>query len=178
MNAQDPLHALVRDAGLDATGAPGEPGDSIEYRVDAERTVGLFATTLRRLHDLDVDGLDGLDGDAARASSAALVGAPRVRRAEDVVGRVEAAFAAGELDGGERSPAYAHMPVERLVRILADGAATADERATRPVVVHGRPTLSRLWCRSGAAVGFVGCDDLAIGDRHLDLAVAIRSIAT
>jgi aminoglycoside phosphotransferase len=172
VTAQDPLRALVRDAGLDATGAAGEPGDSIEYRVDAERTVGLFATTLRRLHDLDVDGLDGLGGLDGPGD------ASRVLRVGDVVGRAEAALAAGELDGHERSAGYAHMPVERLVRILADGAAAAEARATPAVVVHGRPTLSRLWCRSGAAVGFVGWDDLAIGDRHLDLAVAIRSIAS
>lgn len=163
MTAQDPLHELVRDAGLDATGAPGEPGDSIEYRVDAERTVGLFATTLRRLHDLDVGGLGAV---------------VRMQRVEDVVRRAETALGAGELDDGRRSPAYAHMPVDRLVQILADGAAAAEARATPVVVVHGRPTLSRLWCRSGTAVGLVDWDDLAIGDRHLDLAVAIRSIAS
>ncbi len=174
MTPQDPLHALVRDAGLDATDAPGEPGDSIEYRVDAERTVGLLATTLRRLHDLDVSGLDG-----PAAASAASGSGPRRRRPEDLVRRVEAALDAGQLgDDSGRSAAYAHMPVERLVRILAEGAATAEARATAPVAVHGAPTLSRLWCRSGAAVGFVRWDDLAIGDRHLDLAVAIRSIAS
>ncbi len=162
MNAQDPLRALVRAGGLDATDAPGEPGDSIEYRVDAERTVGLLATTLRRLHDLDVSGID-------RSHD---------RGAEDVVRRVESALAAGALEPGPRSSAYAHVPVERLVRILAEGAPTATERATPAVAVHGRPTLSTLWCRSGAAVGFVGWDDLALGDRYLDLAVAIRSIAT
>lgn len=163
MTAQDPLHELVRDAGLDATGAPGEPGDSIEYRVDAERTVGLFATTLRRLHDLDVGGLGAV---------------VRMQRVEDLVRRAESALGAGELDDGRRSPAYAHMPVDRLVQILADGAAAAEARATPAVVVHGRPTLSRLWCRSGTAVGLVDWEDLAIGDRHLDLAVAIRSIAS
>jgi aminoglycoside phosphotransferase len=164
VTAQDPLLALVRDAGLDATGEPGGPGDSIEYRVDAERTVGLLATTLRRLHDLDGAAL----GD--RASYAL--------RPADVVDRVESAFADGRLDDGERSSAYAHVPVERLVQILADGAATAAERATPPVVVHGRPTLAQLWCRDGAAVGFVGWGDAAIGDRYVDLAVAIRSIAS
>lgn len=174
MTPRDPLHTLVRDAGLDATDAPGEPGDSIEYRVDAERTVGLLATTLRRLHDLDVRRLDG-----PAASSAASGSGPRRRRPEDLVRRAESALAAGELGvDGERSSAYAHMPVERLVRILAEGAATAEARATPAVAVHGGPTLSRLWCRSGAAVGLVRWDDLAIGDRYLDLAVAIRSIAT
>jgi aminoglycoside phosphotransferase len=173
VTAQDPLQTLVRDAGLDATGVPGEPGDSIEYRVDAERTVGLLAATLRRLHDLDIGGLDG----RAHHGDGAPPGMARVDRAEDVVARVESAFAAGELDDRERSPAYAHIPLDRLVRILSEGAATAEERATTAVVLHGRPTLSRLWCRSGVAVGLVDWTDLAIGDRYLDLAVAIRSIA-
>ena len=50
----DALAHLIRRSGLDATGLDGTPASGREYRVEVERTVALFATTLAALHDVEL----------------------------------------------------------------------------------------------------------------------------
>lgn len=152
----------VTRSGLDAAGRPGESATSIEYRVDAERTVGLLARTLARLHATELDA----------AESATPLSAERL------AARAVAALAAGAVRDKGRSAAYRHVTAERLVAILGDGARRADERRDRWVLTHGAPTLAHLWCERGSAVGLIGWTDPAVADPYRDLAVAARSVAT
>ena len=156
------IDALVARSGLDARGLVGEPATSVEYRVDAERTVQLLADVLADLHATDLT--------AAERDSA--VGAERYARA------AAAAHAEGRLRSEDRSTAYAHMDDGRLVEVLVDGAAGAAARRDRWVLTHGAPTLAHLWCSRGSAVGLVGWDRPAVADPYRDLAIAAHCIAT
>lgn len=156
------IAALVARSGMDARGADGEPATSIEYRVDAERTVRLLAAALAALHATELS-----DGER-RAGLAA------TDLASDAVG----AFGAGTLQHSERSGAYAHMSDERLVDALVAGAEGAAARQSRQVLTHGTPTLSHLWCDHGSVVGLISWDRPAVADPYRDLAVAARCIAT
>ncbi len=156
------LDALVARSGLDARGLPGEPATSVEYRVDAERTVQLLADVLADLHATE---LTAADRDSA-------VGA------EQYASAAAAAHVDGRLRRDERSAAYAHMDDERLVEVLVGGAPGAAARRDRWVLTHGAPTLAHLWCARGSAVGLVGWDRPAVADPYRDLAVAAHCIAT
>lgn len=147
-------------SGLDASGRPGEPATAIEYRVDAERTVGLLAETLSRLHAVQLDGEDH----------------PVPLTPTVVAAAATSGLLAGSLVAG-RGAAYAHLGQERLVEVLVEGAAAAAGRCDEPVLTHGAPCLANLRCARGSAVGFLGWDDAAPADRHRDLAVAARSVA-
>ena len=156
------VRSLVVAAGLDATGAhagdpTAAPATASEYRYDPERTVGLLARALARLHGLGVP-----------------TGAVPVLRPDDLVDRARSAVAAGRTTA-DLAPAYAHMAPDRLVAALADGVGPRRDAA--PVLTHGAPTLARLICADGAAVGFVGWDDAAVSDAYRDLAVAAADIA-
>lgn len=155
------LSALVARSGLDATGMPGEPATSIEYRVDAERTVHLLADVLARLHATELDAGArqlALDARQMAAVAATSVGGPRSVSTP-------------------RSAAYSHVPDERLVEILLDGAPGAAARNDRWVLTHGSPTLAHLHCDRGSAVGLVDWSRAAVADPYRDLAIAARSVA-
>ncbi len=167
MNGPAPTTAadLVARSGLDATGADAPGGDVVaateaEYRYDPERTVGLLAGALTRLHAVTVP-----DGTVPVLDPGSLVA------------RAERALDEGLLHAEGLDDAYAHMAPERLVAILRSGAP-AEERSRPPVLTHGAPTLEHLRCRDGAAVGFVRWDGAAVADPYRDLAVAARSVAT
>jgi len=150
---------LVAAAGLDATSATcATAATDPEYRYDPERTVGLLAGALARLHDLAVPA-----------------GAGPVLAPARLVARARAAVAAGlTVDG--MSAAYSHMDPSRLVEVLADGeAAMAD--LWMPALTHGSPTLQRLQCVDGAAQGFDRWGDAAVSDPYRDLAVAAQDVA-
>jgi aminoglycoside phosphotransferase len=151
---------LIARSGLDATGQPGEPATAVEYRVDAERTVRLLGETLARLHAVEL---------APDECSAALT-------PERIAASAAEAVAAGRV-ASDRTPAYAHLPAERLLQVLTDGAPQIAARSEPPVLTHGAPTLSNLRCERGSAVGFVEWDAVAVADRYRDLAVAARSVA-
>jgi aminoglycoside phosphotransferase len=157
------LSELVARSGFDATGRAGEPATSIEYRVDAERTVQLLADVLAGLHATELDaGALQMAVDAGQvadeAAATAAVG-PEPRRRT-------------------RSAAYAHVSDDRLVEILLQGAPAAAARQDRRVLTHGSPTLAHLWCDRGSAVGLVDWGRAAVADPYRDLAVAARSVAT
>jgi aminoglycoside phosphotransferase (APT) family kinase protein len=150
-----PLFDAVVAAGLDATGSDAEPATDPEYRMQPEATVQLLASTLAELHSVAVPA-----------------------GAQPVLGPVELVSAVrdGRLRGRERSDAYAHMSMDRLVEALAEAAPTVLMRC-RSVVTHGGPTLDTLRCRDGRAVGLADWSRLAVGDPYRDLAVAATSVA-
>lgn len=151
----------VARSGLDARGRPGEPATSVEYRVDAERTVGLLAEALASLHATVLTPED----------QRAALGPPKL------VEMARTAVAASDSRTG-RQGAYAHLDDDRLLEILAEGADRIGTRVDPPVLTHGAPSLAHLWCDRGRLVGLVGWSHPAPSDRYRDLAVAARSIAT
>ncbi len=171
---------LILRSGLDARQQRGEPATSIEYRVDAERTVRLLADVLARLHAVELGPVersgarrpDDIVRDLDRAVTPG-VDAPR-ERATAADDPAEVAPPSTR----SRSAAYAHISDGRLLEILRDGAETARERGDDPVLTHGAPTLANLRCDRGTAVGLVEWSRVAVADRYRDLAVAARSVAT
>ena len=141
---------------LDATGVGG-PADGEEYLAEPGRTVTLLAETLGRLHALPVDGslpvLEPPDIVRSIASASARVAPPSV---ED--------------------PAYRHLPFDRLVAILDEGAGAAVHRGRPRVLTHGRPDLGRLRVRDGRAIGFDRWESAQVADPARDLAAALRSL--
>ncbi len=157
-SADPALLEVVRAAGLDAGGVESNSALAPEYRTDAARTVAELGRTLSRLHSLPVPG-----------------GSP-VLDATSIAAERRAAFDRGEVDGLEVSSAYRHVPVERLVALLEQGAPAAAERAGPPVLTHGRPDLESFRWERWDPIGLDGWDHLAVADRNRDLAVAAHSI--
>ncbi len=149
------LRHAVQRSGLQASASVGEPATAVEYRVQAERTVGLLADALARLHRTDLT-------DEERRLA---LDAPQL------------AAAVERSSGRPRSAAYTHIDDERLHAILVDGAAGAAARADRVVLTHGAPTLAHLIADQGVLVGWVDWRSAAVADPYRDLAVAARSVA-
>jgi aminoglycoside phosphotransferase len=156
------LADLVARSGVDATGLGGVPATSAEYLVQVEGTVRSFAATLNRLHATPLS-------DEERSL---------VRRAPVLARAASSARSDGARANVVRSPAYRHMSDDRLIEVLVAGAAGCDDRADSPVLTHGAPTLARLRCDHGNAVGLVGWSGAAVADRYRDLAAAARNVST
>jgi aminoglycoside phosphotransferase len=125
-----------------------------------ERTVELLASALVRLH---------------------AVPPPRgvvAVRATDVVDALRERHLRGELLGPAPDSVYAHVPLDRLLDVLDDGAQGVMERGGTAGLCHGAPTLGRLRADGGELVGLVDWHLAAVVDPYLDLAVAARSVAT
>jgi aminoglycoside phosphotransferase len=153
--APEALQLAILRSGMDASASEGEPATAIEYRVQAERTVGLLADALARLHRTELT-----DEELHLA-----LDAPQLAAAVQPTG------------GHSRSAAYTHIDDERLHAILVDGAAGAATRSDRVVLTHGAPTLAHLVADKGALVGWVDWRAAAVADPYRDLAVAARSVA-
>lgn len=150
----------VSGSGLDATGRPGEPGDSTAYRMQPDRTVELLASALVRLHAVPPPaGVEPV-------------------RATDVVDALRARHRRGELAAPTPDSVYAHVSLDRLLDVLADGAQAVLERRGAAALCHGAPTIGRLRADGGELVGFVDWHLAAVADPYLDLAIAARSVAT
>jgi aminoglycoside phosphotransferase len=158
--APDALAQAILRSGMDATGTAGEPATSVEYRVQPERTVGLLADALARLHRTELTELERRHAlDAHQLAAAAPTG-------HTPTGPVPT-----------RSAAYAHIDDERLRTILVEGAAGASARNDRMVLTHGTPTLAHLVADRGALVGWVRWEAAAVADPYRDLAVAALDVA-
>lgn len=166
----DDVRTAATRAGLDATGRDGGPATSPEYRVQPERTVGLLASALGRLHSISA-GDQPVDPRAATMGERAVLDPVRVADA------AQEALSAGRLADLPPGSTYGHLPVERLVEVLVSGAEDVSQRSGAAVLCHGAPTLQHLWCDRGEVVGFVEWQRAAWADPYLDLAIAARDVA-
>lgn len=134
---------------------PGTRGDDPEQRVDIVRTVAELARLLGAIHATTV-------GDGPRL---------------DIAGRAAAAVGALRSDPSApvTDPAYARTPRRELAESLASGIA--DHGRGGGTLVVGRPTLDNLTVDAGRATGFLDWADAGLGDAHLDLVIAARSVA-
>ena len=156
------LAAQLRQAGIEPDPDLGSTtgADDPAYRIDPEVVTGLLADGMRVVHSLDPSA-----SSLATVAMADTVAAARAR--------VDELGGAIELD-----PAYSHMPVGRLLDILADGVESLgefDEAAL--VVTHGLPEPATLRCAEGRPVGFSAWEHGAIADPHRDLAHAATAVA-
>lgn len=151
------LARLLADSGLVADDR-GTAATEPEYRLDAERTIGAFASTLARLHRVEVQP-------STLRRRRELVTTP-----EDLVARA----AAAQHEVGE---AYRHISRDRLVSILREGAGSIAPDPDTLVVSHGAPTFDRLRFVDHEPIGFSDWSHAGLADPYLDLAVAARDVA-
>ncbi len=141
---------------------PGVPADFIDNLGSPEGMIELVGQSLRVLHDtpLGIDAGDLFaDGWDARASQIAQ------RRDANLI------------KPASLPDPYSRYGAERLVEMWREGRPDLDgTTADELVLCHGAPSLDNIIVDQGELVGFVGLDQLCIGDRHLDLAVIHRSL--
>lgn len=97
------------------------------------------------------------------------------------VDRLAAAVAAGSVDPSRLPSPYDRYDPARLVELIVEtrppgdhptgGSGSADR-----VVVHGAATVANVRLDGGAVTALTGAHRAGLGDRHLDLACAHRSI--
>lgn len=149
-------------AHLIAIGVLGEGsrrGDAHDALVRPETTVGALGAVLARLHAAEVPQW--------------LVGRLSRRTPADLVDAASRAVTDGRVTSGSLAAAYRHVPPERLLEILEEGAATIE--VDTEVLTHGAPTLDRL-CGEVVAEALDDWQRAALADPHLDLAIAARDL--
>lgn len=133
---------------------PGRPAHRADHHPDAEVLVRAVGDALRRLHALPA-AVCPFDAGWHRLDE-----------------EVAANLAAGRIDTSAFDQPFCRYGAERLVELWRQGRPTDDV----PVVVHGDATLPNVLVDGSQLTGFVDVGRLGVGDRHLDLAVAHRSI--
>lgn len=147
------------DAGavLVTTTLPGAPASEVSDVVLAAAAVGAL---LARLHSVDVTSC------------------PFDRRLATTLGSVRAAVARGETQDGRLDAAdHARAPASLLAELEAE-AADLGEPEDDVVVCHGDASLPNLFLdpRTGEPTGVLDVGRLGVADRHLDLALVLRSM--
>jgi aminoglycoside phosphotransferase len=155
-----PAVVLARGDWLVTTAPPGLPADRPERHPRPDDVPSGLGAALRQLHDLPA-------GDCPFDAEAGAVAG------------IEAALAADRLDPARLPPPYDRYPPARLVELLAQSAGAAGGTRAAPadrVVCHGAPGVGRWYLDGGRPGSVVGVHRLGLADRHLDLAVACRSL--
>lgn len=130
----------------------GHPASDPERHGAIRELAELMGESLRRLHCVDPDELAGPGGWEAVAE--------RVRRSE--------------VDPGGLPDPYRRYDRDHLIELWEQSRPAEEE----PVVCHGAARLENFFVANGAATGWIAPTRLTVADRHLDLALAHRSIGT
>ncbi len=153
----------------------GQPATDPERQPRPDEVPSAIGAALRRLHDLDPSTvLRGPRGAQRRASGAS-------RPSESLAARVLAGLAGGAIDPAALPDPYRRYGTAELGDMVRDGAERSTAAARRAgdteVVTHGDPAVGNWFLDGGALAGTTGLHRAGPADRHLDLAIAYRSIS-
>jgi aminoglycoside phosphotransferase len=159
LGQQDADPVVGRPAAFVTAAAEGVP--ELHWFVEGPAAAEMLGTTLRAIHALPVDACPFEAG-------------PR-----HLLGIAEERVVAGLVDSAKFHAAHQrYSPAELLghAKALLPPEPEADDR----VVVHGDWSVGNLIVRpdTGRLTGIVDWAGLGVGDRHLDLATAARSLVT
>ncbi len=149
----------------------GLPATEPERQPRPDDVPSAIGAALRRLHDLDPSAvLRSVDHRIGGSDSSESLGA-----------RVLAGLAGGAIDPAALPDPYRRYGAVELAAMVRDGAersaAAAHRAGDAEVVNHGDPTVGN-WCLDGGGrPGITGRHRAGPADRHLDLAIAYRSIS-
>ncbi len=132
----------------------GTAGDDMLNRLDSDRTLAAFATTLATLHAVPINDCPFDSRNAIRLADA------------------EARVQSGLVRPEHLDVAYRQQSPERLLAVLHDTLPDTEEL----VVTHGAYSLDNVMLNDGEVVGMLDVGRLGVADRHADLALAARSI--
>ncbi|MEZ5410566.1 MAG: phosphotransferase [Acidimicrobiales bacterium] len=167
-----PCPAVVFEHGewLVTTVPAGHPATRPERQPRPDEVPSAIGAALRRLHDLDPSTVLRSGSGAERLPGSS----------ESLVAAILEALAGGAIDPAALPDPYRRYGPADLVTIVADGAERSAAAARRAgdaeVVNHGDPVVGNWFLDGGELAGVTGLHRAGPADRHLDLAIAYRSI--
>ncbi len=145
---------VVEDGWLVSGDLPGHPAHEPDRQPVPEEVPGAVGDLLATLHRRPVESC------------------PFLRTTTMILAEIERAVAESRLDAQRLPHPYSRYEPSRLVELLEAGRPAQDDL----VVCHGSPSLHNLFVDGGRPSGLTGVHRLGVADRHLDLAVAHRSM--
>lgn len=166
-----PEVVLYHGEWLVTTAPAGHPAAEPERQPRPDEVPSAIGAALRRLHDLDpVTAVRGIDPRHGGTGSSASLEA-----------RVLVALASGAIDPAALPDPYRRYGAPDLAAMVGEGAERSAAAARRAgdvaVVNHGDPVAGNWFLDGGALGGVTGLHRAGPADRHLDLAIAYRSIS-
>jgi aminoglycoside phosphotransferase len=134
---------------------PGTPAMMPEHRMRPARTVEHLAQALRFVHEIPVDGC------------------PFDARIDLRLRSIRRRVGAGQYDSSTFTPPYNRYSPHRLLDLLEEMRVAEDD----PVFTHGAFGLDVALLDPNGVCGIVDWGRAGVGDRYIDLAAAVRSIA-
>lgn len=156
---------------LVTTAPAGQPATAPERQPRPDEVPSIIGAALRRLHDLDpttvLPSLTYRNGGSGSSQSLHEL--------------VTARLLDGTIDPSALPDPYRRYGAADLAAIVREGAERSEAAARRArdaeVVGHGDPVVGNWFLGGGALAGVTGLHRAGPADRHLDLAVAYRSIS-
>lgn len=149
----------------------GQPATEPERQPRPDEVPSAIGAALRRLHDLDPTTV--MRGVAHRVGGSG--------RSASLEARILAGLVDGAIDPAALPDPYRRYGAAELGDMVRDGAERSAAAARRAgdaeVVNHGDPAVGNWFLDGGALAATTGLHRAGPADRHLDLAIAYRSIS-
>lgn len=142
---------------LVTTALGGSDATRPEHQMDVERLVRTLGEGLRTFHDGATVGDCPFDATTPVALE-----------------RARARMEAGRVDETDFEPLYLGMSSRELFQLVVDSVPAGGDDL---VVLHGDYCVPNVILEDGVVSGYVDLGRVGVGDRHLDLGIAARSIA-